>query len=523
MHAREIESALKTVVQRLKSKEAANTQSSMEQVLLDYGDEKNLAPAQLEKLAQTLNLTLTLAHTKQAKPEERGNSFDLVDTTKLLHHFTDPDRAESKRAAVAKGLPEDSWWKKFQAEAAAKAKLPNKMVDLPDKAKLTSTKLASEVVVKPEWQSFTVGDHFRDTPAKTPQWVDMEKVVDDPNRTAGWHKQAAELRIPTTEADAVTEMANAAWSRVQAGLTKLANKIRNNHAAYPEIVQDMLAYHKQAAVLIPCLDRHLDAQQLPRTKVAQDTRAFVRDRHSIAELAGDMLDAFEERQACLAIRDEILGVKSAVLVGEGPPVVTKKTVKKDEDKEKKNKQNGSSSPYDTVYYGDAAVPREASPGTTVPESLRDVLFRAGGAAQRGISEVSSAGRGLADVASSALPTAQDQAARMSDGYSALFGDGHRTQHQRLTGKLENWQHAAVLQRLLMSDEVLSKMNPRDVIASFQTLRANSPHVARDINVTRGLLREALQYHGVPLQQVKTLRDIEGKTKTPETADNSTRA
>jgi len=362
MHAREIESALKTVVQHLKSKEAANTQSSMEQVLLDYGDEKNLAPAQLEKLAQTLNLTLTLAHTKQAKPEDRGNSFDLVDTTKLLHHFTDPDRAESKRAAVAKGLPEDSWWKQFQATAAAKAKPPGKLVDLPDKAKLPTTKVASEVVVNPEWQGFTVGQHFRDTPARTPQWVDMEKVVDDTSRTAGWHKQAAEHRVPSTEADAVTEMANAAWARVQAGLTKLARKVRANPATYPEIVQDILAYHKSATVLIPCLDRHLDAQQLPRIKVAQDTRTFFRDRHGAAEIARDMLDAFEERQACLAVREEILGVKSAVLVGEGRPIVLPKKKQEEGDKEKKNKQNGGSIPYDTPYYGDVHAPADALPG-----------------------------------------------------------------------------------------------------------------------------------------------------------------
>jgi hypothetical protein len=508
MHARQIESALKTVIARLKSKEAARSQTTMENVLIEYGDENNLAPAQLEKLAQTLNLTLTLSHAKQANPDGRGDTFDIVSTPQLLSRFMDPERKPEKSAAD-KGLPEDGWTAKLHKARAKDFKAPaNGLVDIPDKGKLPTMKVASAQCEElPSWQGFTVGDHFKDTPRSAPRWATIDKVMDNPQQTSGWHKEAsAALRAPTVNAAVLSEMADTAWVNMRNGLNKLAALMRHNVGIYPEIIQDIRACNVKGAAVVSLFDRHLDALVLPRSPVPPDTRDFYRDRHKVAAIVDAILDAHEERQACLAVREDILRAKEAGTATETRP-----------DTSVKKKERRADIPDPNSYFPDRVVAEN-----TTPQALRDALFSASSLGQGVAGAGASAAQGLASQTSNVLPTATDQAQRMSDGYATLFGDSHSKQYNRLATKMEAWQQGAVLQRLLMTDEVLSKMDPSQVIGAFQTLRANSPRVARDINVSRTLLREALQHQGVPLQQIKTLRDVEGKTRPDPTVESNSK-
>jgi hypothetical protein len=490
MHPRQIETALKTVITRLKSKEAARSQATMENVLLDFADEQNMAPAQLEKLAQSLNLTLALSHAKHAA--DRGSSFDIVSTPKLLSRFMDPARKPANKSEGAANQTSDQKSHRgFQAPSALAAK--------------PTTKVANEVEVPADWQGFTVRGHFKEATPRTPQWVDIDRAMDTPH-VGGWHKVATTLRAPEANAEILTTMAGEAWSRMVTGLNKLAGVIRATPHSYPEVVQDILAYTKSAAVL-EVLDRHLDKLALPRTRVEPDTRAFVRDRHKVASTAQDILAALEERQACLAVRDEFLAAKEAA--------TATATETRSETRRSEKKNLPQREPDYDGYFQDRPVAEGSSADT-----LRKLLLDGAGAGRDVLNLGASTAQGTAAQFAGALPIATEQAQRSADGYAALFGDKHRSQYNNLANKMEAWQHAAVLQRLLMSDEVLSKMNPADVAGAFQTLRTSSPRVARDINVTRSLLREALQHQGVPLQQVKTLRDVEGKTQPTE--DNTSR-
>lgn len=57
-----------------------------EQVLLKYASDRNLAPAQLEKMAQIYNTAATLTYLE--KSEDRGGSFHVIDTPPLLQEYT---------------------------------------------------------------------------------------------------------------------------------------------------------------------------------------------------------------------------------------------------------------------------------------------------------------------------------------------------------------------------------------------------------------------------------------------------
>ena len=61
-----------------------------EPILLEYAKSHNLAPAQLVKLAQTLNTARSVAWMDQ-NPEARGATVPLIDTEQLVQTFTTPD------------------------------------------------------------------------------------------------------------------------------------------------------------------------------------------------------------------------------------------------------------------------------------------------------------------------------------------------------------------------------------------------------------------------------------------------
>ena len=496
MHERQIEKATSEIIQRLKAKSAACTAGTMEDCLVEYGDEKNLAPAQLEKIAQTLNLTLSIAHAKQADAKSRGDTFDIVDTPNLLMRYQDPDRvgASTKKAAVTEETQ--------------------------------------------SWVPFTVGDRFSDKPLKGPTSEEVEDKLENTPGLSGWKKASChEHFAPRINAEALSNMLTDANVRVNRNLTKLA-AIAKSPSAYQEVIQDIYAFGKQAgAAIANALDARRSELHYATVKVAADTRDFFRDRHDILPILEELQEALYEKQACLELRAGE-NEKLASLDGLGfDPDNPGGTAVYDEEPRPGKQQAQEERDRNSALsaQGNAALARSQvrdllglaeergqRPGTgyggeptgAAPDDIRQALL---GAYQSGAGSiapitgaVASGTRGLAETLSSASSTAHDQAKRTAEGYTALFGPGHTDQQSRLQNKLTAWRQGAVLQRLLMSDDVLSKMDPSQVASAFQTLRKNSPTQAQDINVVRMLLREALQYQGTPLDQVKTLRQVEGK-------------
>lgn len=64
-----------------------------------------------------------------------------------------------------------------------------------------------------------------------------------------------------------------------------------------------------------------------------------------------------------------------------------------------------------------------------------------------------------------------------------------------------------LQKLLLTDPVISKADPEEVASIYESIRRGSDDVASDINLLRFQLREALQYGGVPPDAYKQLLSI----------------
>lgn len=67
---------------------------------------------------------------------------------------------------------------------------------------------------------------------------------------------------------------------------------------------------------------------------------------------------------------------------------------------------------------------------------------------------------------------------------------------------------AGLQKLVITDPILAEADPVQLVDMYNDLRATKPDIARNTNMLRFALREALQYGGIPQQTVKTIADID---------------
>ena len=92
--------AILTTIQNLLPR--IKSAGTAEPILLEYAKSNNLAPAQLVKLAQTLNTARSVAWMDQ-NPEARGATVPLIDTDQLVQQFTTPDVLH-KSASVLREL-----------------------------------------------------------------------------------------------------------------------------------------------------------------------------------------------------------------------------------------------------------------------------------------------------------------------------------------------------------------------------------------------------------------------------------
>lgn len=67
---------------------------------------------------------------------------------------------------------------------------------------------------------------------------------------------------------------------------------------------------------------------------------------------------------------------------------------------------------------------------------------------------------------------------------------------------------SALQKLVITDPILAEADPVELVDMFNDLRATKPDIAKNTNMLRFALREALQYGGIPQQTVKTIADID---------------
>lgn len=88
-----------------------------------------------------------------------------------------------------------------------------------------------------------------------------------------------------------------------------------------------------------------------------------------------------------------------------------------------------------------------------------------------------------------------------------MGDGGAAQ-RKIDDAHRGVSAVTTLQRMLLTDPIIREADPEMVVSLFNTLQDAHPDVAHDPNLLRFALREALQYESVPLHTYKDLLGME---------------
>lgn len=106
----------------------------------------------------------------------------------------------------------------------------------------------------------------------------------------------------------------------------------------------------------------------------------------------------------------------------------------------------------------------------------------------------SVGGVLSDLNKAILPGAQATASGLGQ-LGKLYETGNNEQQDMDLG-MQEMEHAAILQNLLSTDEILSEEDPEKVMDAYNTFRRLAPQLAGDVNIARVTLRSMVQHDGV---------------------------
>ena len=118
-----------------------------------------------------------------------------------------------------------------------------------------------------------------------------------------------------------------------------------------------------------------------------------------------------------------------------------------------------------------------------------------GEAPRPKSDNSKGGEGVMKTLNDAFGPMVGGAGKGLSAISDLYESRNKDQEMVDIGQQEV-EHAAILQNLLNTDEILSEEDPEKVIEAYNTFRKLAPGLASDMNVARVTLRSMIQHDGV---------------------------
>lgn len=90
----------------------------------------------------------------------------------------------------------------------------------------------------------------------------------------------------------------------------------------------------------------------------------------------------------------------------------------------------------------------------------------------------------------------------------MLGKGWNRDQEHIDTELHDTKSQAMLQNLLLTDEVLAEADPDAVVNAYNTFRQASPQLANDPNVMRVALRSAVQHQGIDPFTIKGFSDTE---------------
>lgn len=488
---------------------------SPEAVLVKYANDRNLSPAQLERIGQVYNIAKTLNF--MDKSASRGDSFRVLDTQKMMSDFTAFKPAPQKEATS--NTDWNSWFDAPLSKAAS-ASNPNDInswLDITEKSAKIVEENGEYTVYSEDGSKRLSKPGTKEEAVKRLRQVEYFKNHKKANTVPNLGAIAVNDNYTTTGGEEVASLPKTASEQIKAELRaeshekfeletskqimadsaeearKIASELLEMHRVNPLPFATMEhdAFYcsedtggtKAATEFVAnffkskgwTLDRHDFSKGMPK---------LARDRHNILPLFNSLLDQLELHKAASLYVEEL---------------EKKSTQPATERRRDRTKEDSIDFPSEDKGRRPSVVDLVSDKKDNKDESQKGNSFSGAN-----FNEAKDITKGLASM--------YDPSTYLNKQTKDFIGNILKTPEISKTNKRQREVDVAVddvsrvteLQRLLLTDPIIGEAEPDTVVSLYNTLAKANPEIVKDKNLLRFALREALQYDAVPLHTYKDL-------------------
>jgi hypothetical protein len=461
MQHSEVVTALENLIPSIKAS------GDPEAVMLKYAGDNNLSPAQLEKLAQVFNIAKTI--TFMDKSANRAGSFTLVDSNNLLAKYVDSTDVKAARrftsgeqttkaSSTAHTIPVLNRFPTFG----------NPYLEEEENNKAAQTKAAGEAIDRIHVQAQAVELYEMTKYARQAQF-DMEEDA----RTA-FEKLARavvihDVEFPVLERDVVGVYGD----ELKTSVDNLASFIQQKYA-------------------------HTVVRYTPTKKIAlhRDTSGFA----SQLKFAHDALQT--AKTIPLMLNEKAAMVKQSYTSTFNPTLPINATGPS-------GGPQSQTSAEDWFRHDLENTPREKKDTKQKDTKRKEQLKNEDTGAVAGVRHALNPDnyKGIMGM----LMGGKDTVESASD----LYSDEIKKRHNTVETAIRDTEFITNVQRILITDPIISEHDPKEVAQLATTLRQANPAIAANYHTLTYALREALQYGTMPTQTFTSLAESDAKLNRGE--------
>jgi len=501
---------------------------SPEAVLVKYASDRNLSPAQLERIGQVYNIAKTLNF--MDKSANRGDSFRVLDTQKMMSDFTSFKPKQEKEAT--NNTDWNSWFDAPLSKAASSSNPDdiNSWID--------STEKSAKIVE--EDGKYTV--YSEDGEKRLSKPGTKEEAVKRLRQVEYFKKHKKANTVPNLLAMANdSEYASAVTSEI-ASLPKTAaeqikNELREESAFRFEmetskqimddsaeearkIASELLEMHRVNPLPFAAMehDAYYCSEDTAGTKAATEFVAnffkskgwelerhdfskgmpkLARDRHNILPLFNSLLDQLELHKSASVYVEE-LEKKSAATETERR---RRNQVDTDVDFPESGRGRRRDQESD-VDFPESSSGRRPSIVDLISGSKNKEQDKS--TANVDLNSAREITKGLVGMYDPTTYTNKQTQDFISSVLKTPELSGKNKRQKEVDIAADDVGRVTELQRLLLTDPIIGEADPDTVVSLYNTLAKANPEIVKDKNLLRFALREALQYDAVPLHTYKDL-------------------
>lgn len=456
-----------------------------ESVLLDYAQTNNLAPAQLEKMAQVFNTAKTLTYLKKAA--DRGGSFQVVDTEQLLKDYTQYQPVAKAAAAptvvevgynpyvfthgMSKAAAQDPLG---EDEASTRSPWRRAYQDMTEKQALARTlDWTLEYLDDQEARALEIREKVASLLRKTDRDFTHQQVVDDLLYTMGKSAGCQMVRQflgQEVEYDAEAVQEKRAFDR---GIRQHPTRLR---------ILDLASQLLEHSVNVKYANLYLRQQLVEPMMGKQATAVSNAKIREIADYLADNPDRIQE----------------------GPTRYTTDYNETLQTDEPDHAEDISDALTQALRGDDTSAPplpaaQARPPDHPAVKGEKDGPKSEGGDLEKLLINPLAAGLNKMDPLGG--PVIRGMANKMKEGPK------FNRRQLELDETRQDTERSLVLARLMQSDPMISEADPEMVQELYNSLQEISPEYVRDPSRLRMALREALEYGAVPMHTLTELADF----------------